>query len=313
MTGRDPSHYIHGSEPEEQRRLALLNDLLNERSLSALRLRGDERVIDFGSGLGQFSRAIARVVASQEGSGRVIGIEQDPEQLEQAEMLAQLAGEENLVEFRLGNALEPPLSEGEWGSFDIAHTRFLLEHVPRPQALVGAMVETVRPGGRVILEDDDHDLLRLWPEVPKFEKLWRAYLGTYDRLGNDPYVGRRLVSMLEAADAQPVRNDMLFFGSCHADPSFDVMLANFAGLIEGAPETILESTTLSRAELEEGVAALREWGKRSDAALWYVTCWAEGRREGGATSEAGKTKTKTGASSVTDPEGTAPRIAPRSS
>ena len=290
MPDRDAGHYIHGSEPEEQRRLALLNDLLNERSLSALQLQGGEQVIDFGSGLGQFSRAIARVVCRGGAAGRVVGIEQDPDQLEQARRFAREAGEEDLVEFRLGNALEPPVAEGEKGTFDLAHTRFLLEHVPHPQVLVDAMVGAVKPGGRVILEDDDHDLLRLWPEVPEFEKLWRAYLRTYDQLGNDPYVGRRLISMLNAAGAEPVKNDMLFFGSCPADPSFDAMLDNFIGLIEGAPEKIVEATTLSHSELEGGIAALREWGERPDATLWYVTCWAEGRRKGEASSAVAKAK-----------------------
>jgi serine phosphatase RsbU (regulator of sigma subunit)/SAM-dependent methyltransferase len=293
MPDHKAGHYIHGSDPEEQRRLALLNDLLNERSLSALRLEGGEQVIDFGSGLGQLSREIARVVRRGGTAGRVVGIEQDPDQLEQAKQFASEAGEEDLVEFRLGNALDPPLSRNEKGSFDIAHTRFLLEHVPEPQALVNTMVRSVRPGGRVILEDDDHDLLRLWPEVPAFEKLWRSYLRTYDQLGNDPYVGRRLISMLNTAGAEPVKNDMPFFGSCHGDPSFDDMLVNFIGLIEGAPEKIVEKTALGHGELEQGVAALREWGKRPDATLWYVTCWAEGRRKGTTPSAAARAKTAT--------------------
>ncbi len=163
-------HYIHGSEPEEQRRLTLLNDLLNESSLRALALQGGERILDVGSGLGQLSRAMARIA----GSGRVVGIERDPEQLEKARELARDDGEEDLVEFRLGEAVDVPLDDDEWGTFDVAHTRFLLEHVPRPQAMVDGMVKAVCAGGRGILADDDHDLLRLGPEVKGFEELWRA-------------------------------------------------------------------------------------------------------------------------------------------
>ena len=140
------------------------------------------------------------------------------------------------------------------------------------------MVRAVRPGGRVVLEDDDHDLLRLWPEVPSFERLWRAYVHTYDRLGNDPYVGRRLAEMLHAAGAPVARNDMLFFGSCAGDEAFPAMVANFAGLVEGAPEEILAATSLAREELERGLTDLREWSRLPDAAMWYATCWAEGRR-----------------------------------
>src|ERR1700716_2108565 len=72
------SVYIHGTAAEEQRRLSLLNDvLLNNASLREMALRGDERIIDFGSGLGQFTRAMARAVPR----GRVVGIERNEEQL----------------------------------------------------------------------------------------------------------------------------------------------------------------------------------------------------------------------------------------
>ncbi len=64
-------HYIHGSDPAEQGRLSLLNELLNQGSLGALRLARGERVLDVGSGLGQLSRAMARTV----GAGGVIGVE----------------------------------------------------------------------------------------------------------------------------------------------------------------------------------------------------------------------------------------------
>ena len=120
----DSGHYIHGTEPEEQRRLARLNDLLNAASADALALAPGERVLDFGAGLGQLSRELARRVGPE---GRVVAVERDREQLEEARRLAREAGEEDLVDFRLGEATHPPLADDEWGSFDVAHTRFLLE------------------------------------------------------------------------------------------------------------------------------------------------------------------------------------------
>ena len=66
------SIYIHGTSEEEQRRLSLMNDvLLNNAALREMKLRGDERIIDFASGLGQFARAMARAVPR----GHVVGIE----------------------------------------------------------------------------------------------------------------------------------------------------------------------------------------------------------------------------------------------
>lgn len=266
--------YIHGSAPAEQRRLSLLNNLLNDSSLRALGAGAGERVLDVGSGLGQLSRAIARVA----GPGNVIGVERDPQQIAEAERQAEAGGERGLVDFRQGDATELPLADDEWGGFDVAHSRFLLEHLADPQAVVDGMVRAVRPGGRIVLEDDDHDLLRLYPAVPNFERLWGAYIETYDRLGNDPYIGRRLVSLLHAAGAAPARNDLLFFGSCAGNPSFQAFVDNFVGLILGAPERIIDNSSLTRNELDQTIAAFTAWGARDDAAMWYATCWAEARK-----------------------------------
>ena len=203
--------YIHGSSPEEQHRLSLLNDILNESCLRELNLQLGEKVLDLGSGLGQFTRLIARTVGSE---GHVVGIERDRHQILQAKRLADSSGESELVEFRKGDALELPLSGSELGTFDVAHARFLLEHVPRPALVIAQMVRSVRPGGRVFVSDDDHDNFRPWPEPRGFHALWQAYVRSYERLGNDPYVGRRLVSLLRNAGLTSIRNSCVFFGGC---------------------------------------------------------------------------------------------------
>src|SRR5262245_23039097 len=155
--------YLHGSEPKEQRRLSLLNGLLNRACLQELQLHGNESVLDIGSGLGQFTRAIARALTP---GCRVIGVERDKQQLTEACHQAQEANEAKLVEWREGDALKLPLTAGEWGMFDVAHARFVLEHLREPERAVRQMVAAVRRGGRVVLADDDHQIMRLWPEVP---------------------------------------------------------------------------------------------------------------------------------------------------
>ena len=92
--------------------------------------------------------------------------------------------------------MELPLKDHEWGTFDVAYCRFLLEHLPDPVSAVSQMVKSVRPGGRVFLADDDHDYFHPWPEPEGFHPLWQAYVRSYEHLGNDPYIGRRLVLLL---------------------------------------------------------------------------------------------------------------------
>jgi ubiquinone/menaquinone biosynthesis C-methylase UbiE len=270
---RNSDRYIHGTIPAEQERLSRLNDLLNEASLRELAIRGGEKIIDVGCGLAQFTRAMARAAGVRPG---VLGIERDLGQLAEARRLAGSEGEMDLVELRQGDALALPLRDDEWGTFDIAHTRFLLEHVTDPLAVVGQMVKAIRPGGRIVLADDDHDVLRLWPEPPGFVQLWHGYIRSYDRLGSDPYVGRRLVSLLHAAGAAPVRNTWIFFGACAGAPVFPAIVENLEKILVGARAVIIETAHLDEAVFDQTIAALRQWGTLPDAAFWFAMCWAEG-------------------------------------
>jgi len=269
------TNYLHGSSSEEQARLTKLNEILNEASLRELHLRGGERIIDFGSGLGQLTRAMAR--AAGPGS-RAVGIERSPRQLDEARQQAREAGEEDLVDLRQGDATAPPLLEREWGSFDLAHARFLLEHVGDPLAVVRAMVRAVRPGGRVVLSDDDHEHMRFWPEPEGAMELWNAYVRAFERNGNDPYVGRRLVSLLHEGGAAPVRNTWVFFGACAGMPTFQPLVENLLTLFEGAREAMAASGFPHVASFQEILSSIRQWSRRPDAAFWLPMAWAEGIR-----------------------------------
>lgn len=276
MHGSD-EHYVHGTEDWEQRRLSTLNALLNASSLRAMALSGGERVLDVGCGLGQFTRMIGRQVGPR---GRVVGVERDPEQRAEAERQAREDGEAQLFELRAGSALELPLADDEWGSFDVAHTRFLLEHVTDPLAVLRQMLRAVRPGGRIVVEDDDHETLRLWPEPPGVAEIWRAYYETYTRQGKNPLVGRHLVSLLHQAGARPRRNLTPFFGTCAGSPDFEAMVDNFAGVIDGARGEIVGFGLAEEKRIDAALDELQQWKTNGDAALWYTTCWAEAVRPG---------------------------------
>jgi len=253
-----------------------MNELLNAACLRELALDAGDAILDVGSGLGQFTRDMARAAGT---GARVLGIERDPRQLAEAQRQAQLAGESDLVQWRQGDALTLPLRKDEWGSFDVAHTRFVLEHVRHPERVVRQLVRAVRPGGRVVLADDDHEVLRLWPESPGFMEVWQAYIRSYEHLGCDPFIGRRLIALLREAGASPRRNHWVFFGSCAGAPEFPGLVRNAIGVVETARAVITAQLGFSVKRFDQALRAFRQWGRRSDAALWYSLCWAEGVRE----------------------------------
>jgi SAM-dependent methyltransferase len=226
-----------------------------------------------GSGLGQFARALGKATGR-----RVVGIERNDVQREAAVRLAAAAGEADFAEFRAGEAESLPLSEDEWGTFDVVHARFVLEHVRDPLAVVRQMTAACRPGGRIVLEDDDHDILRLAPEPEGFSALWRAYMLSYEKIGCDPIVGRKLVGLLRSAGARPVANRLLFFGACAGDPDFPLYAENLSIILEQARD-VVSGNGLMRAEaFDSALGAYRRWTTVSDAAIWYARNWAEGLR-----------------------------------
>lgn len=102
-------------------------------------LRGDERALDVGSGLGALAFALAPRVRE------VVAVEQD----------------ETFVE-RL-RATAPPNVEVQQGdgehlalpsySFDLTGTLRTLHHTPRPELLVSELVRVTRPGGTLLVAD----------------------------------------------------------------------------------------------------------------------------------------------------------------
>lgn len=269
------NQYIHGSSVIERSRLALMNELINERCLEALALGGERKVLDVGCGTGQFTRLMS---AHLPADSTIVAVEHNPDQVQAALQLADGDTGTCIVDFRIGDAVHLPLDLEEMGTFDLAHTRFLLEHVPDAAAVVRSMVHAVRPGGRVVLADDDHHLLRLWPEPEGMMAAWRAYYRSYRQLGTDPLVGRKLTTLLYKAGAQPSHISQVFYGGCAGSDSFTGVVDNLLGVLEGARLAVLAGGEITDRNYNAALKNFRKFRALPDAALWYVINWAEGHK-----------------------------------
>ena len=265
------SHYIHGSDPAEQSRLSRLNDLLNARCFPKLNLDRGLRILDVGSGLGQLTYRMSEAVGP---SGFCLGIERDTNQLSVARKNHAAPN----LEFRQGDALALPLTSEEMASFDFAHTRFLLEHLSNPAKAVSEMVKALKPGGRIFLADDDHQLLTLFPEPPGFQALWSAYMDSYVAVGNDPLIGRKLAKLLVDQGIRNVRNDAVFFGDCAGTETFPSFVNNLIEVVATSYDVMITSKLISDREYQSAIQHIGDWSSLPDAAIWYTVCVAEGTR-----------------------------------
>ena len=147
----------------------------------ARHLRPDSRVLDVGSGPGVLATEIARRCLR----GQVVALDQSAERSSQAGMRLARYGGYSLV----GDAAILPFEDG---SFDLVYCRFLLEYLRDPEQAVREMVRVCRPGGCVVLQDLDGQLLWHYPEDVELERQVTATLAMLARTGFDPFAGRKL-------------------------------------------------------------------------------------------------------------------------
>ena len=120
--------------------------------LGLLNISSGERVLDVGCGSGAVTRDIARRVG---GSGLAVGLDPSPALLAVARELTHEAGLGDRVQFREGDALRLPFSDG---AFDAAVCVTVLSHVPKAEAAIPELVRVLRAGGRLGVFDLDTDM-----------------------------------------------------------------------------------------------------------------------------------------------------------
>jgi ubiquinone/menaquinone biosynthesis C-methylase UbiE len=248
--------YIHGTEAAEQERLARLNQLTNSTFIRFLDVPPGSRVLDVGSGLGILAGEVGRAAESV----AVVGVESAAAQLARAERTTD-------VTYVRGDAHALPFPDG---SFDIAYARYVLEHVGNPAAVLDEMQRILRSGGRVALMENDVSLNRFDPPCPIFDDVWAAFATLQQRLGGDPFVGRRLHALLHAAGFHQielsVQPEVHWFGS----PGWERWIANIIGNVESARRGLVEHGLATSADIDRAVDELQALCGRPDGSATFV-------------------------------------------
>jgi ubiquinone/menaquinone biosynthesis C-methylase UbiE len=110
-----------------------------EDVLAFVQPRGDERVLDVGTGAGALALALSPHVAA------VVGVDVEPELLARARERAPAN-----ATFEEADATRLPFPDA---SFDLSGSQKTLHHVHRPELAVAELVRVTRPGGRILIVD----------------------------------------------------------------------------------------------------------------------------------------------------------------
>jgi ubiquinone/menaquinone biosynthesis C-methylase UbiE len=89
-------------------------------------------------------------------------------------------------------------------SFDLVYSRMLLEYLKDKEQAVREMVRVCRPGGTLLLQDLDGQLLWHYPEDAVMQQNSEKVVTALAATGFDPFVGRKLFSFAQKAGLQHI-------------------------------------------------------------------------------------------------------------
>ncbi|HZM83055.1 MAG TPA: methyltransferase domain-containing protein [Candidatus Limnocylindrales bacterium] len=221
-------------------------------------LRPGMTLLDLGCGPGTITVGLAEAVAP----GLTVGVDLDPTLPEGTTGVSIVAADVHRLPF-------PD------AGFDAIYASALLQHVPKPLAVLREARRVARPGAVIGVVDADWGAQLRYPENEKLQKADEVALGL--RQGTSPEVGRRLRSLLvEAGFSRCVGFARV---ACDASPEAVEALGEQTASTYEHPATLERAAAAGIAtagEMAEYARAWREWGRHPGAYLTRLWCEAIG-------------------------------------
>jgi ubiquinone/menaquinone biosynthesis C-methylase UbiE len=251
--------YIHGTHPEEQARLSLLNDLTNASFIDFLKIEPGDSVLEVGSGLG----ILANSVSTRFPVSTVTGVEIADEQLATAR--GRFSARPNL-EFHKGDALSLALMES---SFEVVYCRYILEHVADPATVLSEMFRVLKPGGRFFAQENNILIHTLYPDCPAYSVILRKFVELQSQMGGDAEIGKKLFSLLKQAGFRSINLSIGPEVHHHDLPTFDPWIVNSIELLKGAKPHLLQMDGVTEPLFEKAISELKELTKNPYASAYF--------------------------------------------
>jgi ubiquinone/menaquinone biosynthesis C-methylase UbiE len=198
------NEYIISGGSSGKSRLNTLSDVLHDHTKSLLEAQGvktGKSLLDVGCGGGNVSLMAAQMVG---GSGSITAIDFDAGIIALAQQDAGVADIKNIT-YRVTGAHEMKFD----GEFDFAYARFLLSHIHEPLEVLYKMKQSVKHGGRIIVEDVQFSGHFCYPACAAFEQYVQFYTQAADQRGANANIGPALFLLFQRAGIKDVGFDMI--------------------------------------------------------------------------------------------------------
>jgi SAM-dependent methyltransferase len=221
--------------------LPQLYDSTTIRHLETLGVGPGWSCLEVGAGGGSIARWMAGRVGP---SGRVLATDIDPQFL--------TGLNEPPLEVLRHNITVDPLPEA---SFDLAHTRLVLSHLPQRDVALARIISALKPGGWLLVEE--FDSLSMQPNhdinpVEHFLPLSRTMYDVMTERGVDLRLGRRMPGRLRALGLTDVDADGRIVLWHSGSPGGMLQRANF----EQMRDEIMAASGMSDSEFDAELARL---------------------------------------------------------
>jgi SAM-dependent methyltransferase len=193
----NPEYVFDTAWQAERDRVTAIENIWDENSRRGLEATGVTtgwHCLEVGAGGGSLAAWLAGVVGP---AGRVVATDTDTRFLEA------LAAPD--VEVRRHDIV----ADIEAGAYDLVHCRLLLEHLPQADVALDRMIEALKPGGWLVLEEFDHVSFLPDPACGADAlAVWQKWIDAFTRLaesrGLDLAYGRRMASVLRRSGLEDV-------------------------------------------------------------------------------------------------------------
>jgi SAM-dependent methyltransferase len=202
LPGSDPlslSDADHGAH-----RLSVLGRVKWPSTVGLLRRLGVHagmQCLDVGCGSGAVTLGLARMVGP---SGHVVGFDHNQAVLRWA-LDASTRQRVTHATFCTADVCELQTE----ARYDLVFARFLLSRIADPQDAVQRMVRALRPGGVLVVEDEEHAGQFAYPSQAAFDRYTELYAAAIRARGGDPNVGPRVPGLFDAAGLVGVGVDLV--------------------------------------------------------------------------------------------------------
>lgn len=250
-TGRFMSSpYVHGYALGEVKRLqdqaSILIDLLHADTTYP----AGAKVLEAGCGVG----AQTVTLAARSPNAQFTSIDRSIASLAQAQAAVAARALSNVV-FEQADLLSLHFPRQ---SFDHVFLCFVLEHLTRPQDVLAALRNILKPGGTMTVIEGDHGSAYFHPDSDLARKAIDCQVILQARAGGNAMIGRRLYPLLvEAGLSSPQVSPRMVYVDASKPALVDGFLRNtFAAMIEGIRAPAIEARLLSGADFDRGIADL---------------------------------------------------------